>query len=63
MWDTYSYSWLKISIHALREESDQRAGAACMAALICIHALREESDIHGRKHNYKMGTNFYPRSP
>ena len=33
-----------ISIHALREESDDTKSATAHAALISIHALREESD-------------------
>ena len=40
---------LDISIHALREESDNVADAAHLTAIaISIHALREESDYsHG----------------
>ena len=33
-----------ISIHALREESDQVARVSGAAGIISIHALREESD-------------------
>ena len=35
---------MSISIHALREESDDTKSATAHAALISIHALREESD-------------------
>ena len=34
-----------ISIHALREESDNCHAAASLALGISIHALREESDV------------------
>ena len=34
-----------ISIHALREESDDYIQDKLLAVLISIHALREESDI------------------
>ena len=33
-----------ISIHALREEGDRKAGATWRTADISIHALREEGD-------------------
>ena len=36
---------MSISIHALREESDDTKSATAHAALISIHALREESDF------------------
>ena len=36
-----------ISIHALREEGDQRISAAVDAHNISIHALREEGDVPG----------------
>ena len=35
----------KISIHALREESDLSANDKCLLPSISIHALREESDF------------------
>ena len=34
----------RISIHALRKESDDTQTAAVRAVLISIHALRKESD-------------------
>ena len=34
-----------ISIHALREESDDDAACTGFAEVISIHALREESDL------------------
>ena len=34
----------KISIHALREESDRADRSDCRVCGISIHALREESD-------------------
>ena len=34
-----------ISIHALREEGDQRPGGLCYRVYISIHALREEGDL------------------
>ena len=51
-----------ISIHALREEGDQRSGAVRCPWSISIHALREEGDrtvqgwVSGRWY-------FYPRPP
>ena len=38
----------RISIHALREESDQHAGEFVAEVRISIHALREESDVYSR---------------
>ena len=38
--------WLHISIHALREESDQPFLMLPQQATISIHALREESDFY-----------------
>ena len=35
---------VEISIHALREEGDTRAGARLQKRRISIHALREEGD-------------------
>ena len=34
-----------ISIHALREEGDTKAGDLTPAQIISIHALREEGDM------------------
>ena len=52
-----------ISIHALREESDQdRGGFAPHHLKISIHALREESDSYQYKCKSKFN-NFNPRSP
>ena len=51
-----------ISIHALREESDNVFTQNYIMALISIHALREESDV--RKETVFPATyNFNPRSP
>ena len=36
-----------ISIHALREEGDERKGCDLGRRRISIHALREEGDHHG----------------
>ena len=53
----------KISIHALREESDQRLRHCQEAqAQISIHALREESDSCRPKHR-RPKHNFNPRPP
>ena len=35
---------LAISIHALREEGDQKSGGGILPGGISIHALREEGD-------------------
>ena len=51
-----------ISIHALREEGDARAGAFSSRASISIHALREEGDPFCKRF-YLCLTNFYPRPP
>ena len=40
------YSRLRISIHALREESDETIGKQWIHDVISIHALREESDVN-----------------
>ena len=53
---------VQISIHALREEGDTKAGDLTPAQIISIHALREEGDVHalkGRQDDF----NFYPRPP
>ena len=56
-------AWRKISIHALREESDPGSGvAAAEAAYISIHALREESDAVAPA-NVLAETYFNPRPP
>ena len=51
-----------ISIHALREESDQILENVILVVLISIHALREESDA-GRLKSVSTCSNFNPRSP
>ena len=53
---------LRISIHALREESDLRPCGIGVVAPISIHALREESDSAGRAH-LDQRHDFNPRSP
>ena len=44
MRDSADASLRLMSIHALREEGDERASAAASLMLISIHALREEGD-------------------
>ena len=40
------HKYIKISIHALREEGDRHAiGAGVLPHPISIHALREEGDV------------------
>ena len=39
---------VQISIHALREEGDTKAGDLTPAQIISIHALREEGDSKNR---------------
>ena len=52
-----------ISIHALREEGDQRTRSIqTVRKEISIHALREEGDC-GQKRNNRRNPNFYPRPP
>ena len=52
-----------ISIHALREESDQeQAEPARQVHVISIHALREESDLCMHAHAVAV-KHFNPRSP
>ena len=41
----YKVALICISIHALREEGDQRYGDRILWQYISIHALREEGDI------------------
>ena len=53
-----------ISIHALREESDQVIQKIIVGlTLISIHALREESDAPPVDVNILVGYYFNPRSP
>ena len=47
LYKDYALVTIKISIHALREESDQRRGRMVRQGNISIHALREESDPYG----------------
>ncbi len=51
-----------ISIHALREESDEAKRDRRMDFHISIHALREESDNH-RYASEETPSYFNPRSP
>ena len=51
-----------ISIHALREEGDQRRDGCRTAALISIHALREEGDVFAL-YAIRFMIYFYPRPP
>ena len=60
-------AWVKdfyklISIHALREEGDDKQQAVTETKLISIHALREEGDRCARLALW-MADNFYPRPP
>ena len=53
----------RISIHALREESDQIIRIYAKSAFsISIHALREESDWITKSYG-DHAKHFYPRSP
>ena len=52
----------KISIHALREESDPGDHTDRSGNAISIHALREESDC-GIEPRGRSATYFNPRSP
>ena len=53
----------RISIHALREESDNRHDSAAQAhILISIHALREESDRQAQVAECRL-SDFNPRPP
>ena len=52
----------KISIHALREESDMKIIRHFHRLFISIHALREESDFVSMI-KFKEDLNFNPRSP
>ena len=54
---------IRISIHALREESDLKAGRRYILIEISIHALREESDTSSILFDCVCLTDFYPRSP
>ena len=56
------YRPFQISIHALREEGDQRVSTAEDDFQISIHALREEGDPHTAPSPVSRG-NFYPRPP
>ena len=51
-----------ISIHALREEGDERAAGMGKACAISIHALREEGDVQ-RQYVHEELRDFYPRPP
>ena len=51
-----------ISIHALREEGDDRADRVQLHQEISIHALREEGDPYSQILANKS-VNFYPRPP
>ena len=52
----------QISIHALREEGDQKGHTERRRQAISIHALREEGDSPYRPRR-ALRTNFYPRPP
>ena len=51
-----------ISIHALREEGDQKIHRPAREPRISIHALREEGDP-GPRQGPRSSPNFYPRPP
>ncbi len=51
-----------ISIHALREEGDERDGSNICKRVISIHALREEGDQNDYLTRYLV-LYFYPRPP
>ena len=52
----------QISIHALREEGDQKGHTERRRQAISIHALREEGD-HLPRSWHLAAANFYPRPP
>ena len=54
---------VQISIHALREEGDTKAGDLTPAQIISIHALREEGDVRWSYVTARFSGNFYPRPP
>ena len=54
--------WRKISIHALREEGDDKTSLFERFQIISIHALREEGDESKHVASTVLG-NFYPRPP
>ena len=54
--------WRKISIHALREEGDDKTSLFERFQIISIHALREEGDAYPLRWMPGRG-NFYPRPP
>ena len=54
--------WRKISIHALREEGDDKTSLFERFQIISIHALREEGDRSGVSPGARSGY-FYPRPP
>ena len=51
-----------ISIHALREEGDDRQAGSVIVGMISIHALREEGDPWLTLHTANF-CHFYPRPP
>ena len=53
---------MRISIHALHEESDNVGVAQLYVVLISIHALHEESDLPATI-RIPYVYNFNPRSP
>ena len=53
---------VEISIHALREESDDKRVCKGVILIISIHALREESDC-GLRLNIGSLFDFNPRPP
>ena len=55
-------SFLEISIHALREESDKASEPTSTHKPISIHALREESDSASDSPR-RLHRHFNPRSP
>ena len=54
--------FMRISIHALREEGDEGGEDFRIFLFISIHALREEGDF-SENFIVVIGSNFYPRPP
>ena len=52
----------RISIHALRKESDRLVDVGLQPIPISIHALRKESDV-ARSRSSAARSHFNPRSP
>ena len=56
-------SFMSISIHALRKESDGIGLGDLLTLVISIHALRKESDVMRLFPHESVVQHFNPRSP